>query len=116
MAKKKLNNLDQTHGKSEESETKPSTLDQIWGDTGMWRYKTTDANEYKSYLDSLNKSDLQSHASRIGVIPSDSRDLLSQKLIKEFKRFVAGYRHPKSKNQNPPKISAAAQKILNEGK
>ncbi len=116
MTKKKLNHLNQTHGKSEESEVKPSTLDQIWGDTGLWKYKTSDAGEYKIYLDTLNKSDLQSHASKVGVIPSEARDLLTQKLIKEFKRFTAGYKQPKSTGDAPQAISAAAKRILSEGK
>ena len=116
MAKKKLTDLSQTDGKSEESAITPSTLDQVWGDTGLWKYKSTNAADYKIYLDSLNKSDLQTHASKVGIIPSDNRDLLNQKLVKEFKRFIAAYNYPKEPPKAPANISAAIRKILEEGK
>lgn len=116
MAKKKLANLSQADGKSEESAITPSTLDQVWGDTGLWKYKSTNAADYKIYLDSLNKSDLQTHASKVGIIPSDNRDLLNQKLVKEFKRFIAAYNYPKEPPKAPANVSATVRKILEEGK
>ena len=41
---KKLESLSQTHGKEE---FKPTTLDQIWGDTGISKYGTLNEDEYE---------------------------------------------------------------------
>ncbi len=46
--KKKLKELKQTDGKAEPA--KPTTLDQIWGNTGLTKYGTADVEEYKEYI------------------------------------------------------------------
>ena len=64
-----LDNLQQTHGKTEEEpKTQPTTLDQIWGDDGVWKYKTLDVEEYKNWLNDLTSSEIQSHANRLGFV------------------------------------------------
>ena len=50
----KLNELNQAHGKVEGPE--PTTLDQIWGDSGLSKYRTLDASEYEIYLNNLIKA------------------------------------------------------------
>ena len=55
-----LSELSQTHGKIEKIQ--PSSLDQIWGDTGISKYKTLDKGEYQTQIGDMNKSDLQTHA------------------------------------------------------
>ncbi len=115
-SKKKLNELNQTHGK-EEKNTQPTTLDQIWGDTGMWKYKTMDVDEYTDYLKNLDKSDLQAHATQMGLIPVDNRNTLSQRLIREFKKHVSAYTTPTHKDPTADgKVSEEVRKILREGK
>jgi hypothetical protein len=64
----------------------PSTLDQVWGDTGNTKYGTMDEAEYTDKLKEMNKSDLQAHASRAGLIPIDDRGILTKKLLTEFRR------------------------------
>lgn len=114
MARKKKTEVqEQVNGQVEGY--KPSTLDQIWGDTGISRYNTLDETVYKKTLDEMNKSDLQSHARKMGIFPSDDREILNRKLLKEFRLFVSMYKVP------PPKIdtkqpSAEALKILSEGR
>ena len=76
--KSNLKSLAQTHGKVE---TEPQTLDQIWGDDGTWKYKTMDAEVYEQYLRNLNKSDLQEHATIIGLVPIDNSGILMKRLI-----------------------------------
>ena len=111
--KKKLESLDQTHGKEE---FKPTTLDQIWGDTGLWKYNTANAEEYSKQLNEMTLSDVQKHATKIGLIPRGSRVLLQKKLVSEFNKFVSQYKfkdEPLKKKQHP--LSERAKKILKEG-
>ena len=110
---KKVTELNQAHGKVEGPE--PTTLDQIWGDTGLSKYRTLDASEYEIYLKQLNKSDLQRHAAEMGIVPVDSREMLSNRLLKEFNRYVASFKMPSSNQSNQP-ISDEVRRILSEGR
>lgn len=111
--KNKLENLSQTHGKLEEVEYK--TLDQIWGEDGSSKYKTLDEKEYKTYLNDLNKSDLQTHASKLGLIPVDDRDSLTKRLISEFRKYVSIYKTPKL-NTAKVNLTKETKDILSEGR
>jgi len=121
LGKKKgedLESLSQTHGMVEEEEektTNPTTLAQVWGDTGIERYKTLNKDEYSEWLHTLNKSDLQSHANDLGLIPVDSPRLLRQRLEREFSKHVASYQAP-GPAQNQEEISDEVRKILSEGR
>jgi hypothetical protein len=111
--KTKLENLSQTHGKIEEKEYK--TLDQIWGDTGSSKYFTSNEKEYINFLGEMNKSDLQSHANKIGLVPIDNREMLTKRLIAEFRKFTSLYKIPKMKENNVV-LSKNIKNILSEGK
>jgi hypothetical protein len=111
--KKNIENLSQIHGKLEDKEYK--TLDQIWGDDGSSKYKTLDESEYKIYLSDLNKSDLQNHAAKLGLIPIDDRDSLTRRLISEFRKYVSLYKIPKT-NSNKINLNKQAKNILSEGR
>ena len=111
----KLGSLSQTHGKSDPPE--PRTLDQIWGDDGVWKYSTMSVEKYKEQLDEYNLTDLQRHASKIGIIPIESRARLQDTLVKEFKKHVSAYNVP----ADPPQTStnetnSEVLKILREGR
>ena len=113
----KVDKLSQTHGKVETAETKPTTLDQIWGDTGMHKYKTLDEEEYKQHLKEMAKVDLQAHAVTIGLIPVDNTEQLKKRLLTEFKKYAATYKLPNlSKGNDKLKLTKEIQQILNEGK
>jgi hypothetical protein len=111
MAKKsKLDSLKQTHGKVE----KPLTLNQVWGDDGSSRYGTLNVDEYMVYLNNLNKSDLQTHAVKIGLVPVDDRVTLVKRLKIEFNKFSSQYKtRPVASNKS---ISKSAKDILSEGR
>jgi hypothetical protein len=108
---KKLNSLKQAHGKLEN----PVTLDQIWGDTGTSKYGTLNYEEYENYLRDLNKSDLQSHASKIGLVPIDDREKLVKRLTSEFIKYASIYNKPKLKEEKKS-LSKKAKDILSEGR
>jgi len=114
--KKKVKNigeLSQTHGKTEEKEYR--TLDQIWGDDGIRKYKTLDESEYLLSLKEMNKSDLQAHASKFGLIPVDDRETLIKRLVREFKKHTSLYNVPKQKI-NYVKLDKTAKDVLSEGR
>ena len=114
MAKrKKIENMNQLHGKVENFE--PSTLDQIWGDTGLSKYNTLNEESYKTYLSELNKTDLQAHASQVGIIPIDNLEMLTKRLVKEFLKHVSIYKAP-AKQPKPITLSKEAKRILEEGR
>ena len=113
--KTKLNQINQTHGKVEEGSSSPRTLDQIFGDNGSTKYGTLILEEYLVYLNDLNKSDLQSHANKMGLVPIDNREILISRLKKEFIKHVAGYNTPKVQDKNVKNIKLAKD-ILSEGR
>jgi len=111
--RKNIKNLSQTHGKEEKFE--PTTLDQIWGDDGTSMYGTIDDKVYMERLDDMNLSDLQTHASRVGIIPIDNRNMLRDRLVREFRRHVSTYQKPThEKKEEVP--SSDILKILAEGR
>ena len=111
---KNLDNLSQTHGKVEKF--RPTTLDQVWGDEGSWKYNTMDETEYRGIVEAMPKSDLVAHASRIVLIPIDDRTQLIKRLILEFRRHVTAYRSPNVESTEQKPISKEAEKILKEGR
>ena len=78
--RKNIKNLSQTHGKEEKFE--PTTLDQIWGDDGLSEYGTMQEEVYENQIDDMHMSDLQTHASRVGIIPVDNRATLRERLVR----------------------------------
>ena len=112
--RKSVKNLSQTHGKEEKFE--PTTLDQIWGDDGTSTYGTLNENEYSLRLDDMNMSDLQTHASTVGIIPIDNRQTLRERLLREFRKHVSAYKKPVHEPAAPTKVDPEIMKILSEGR
>jgi hypothetical protein len=112
---KKLEDLNQTHGKEE---YRPTTLDQIWGDQGTARYGTMSLEEYRLQLRDMQRVDIHAHASKVGIIPIDNRELLTNRLVKEFEKHVGTYRAPMEKREfkTADKLSSSARKTLAEGR
>lgn len=115
MSKKKtkLDNIMQTHGKIEDIQYK--TLDQIWGDSVNSKYQSSNEQEYLIFLNDMNKSDLQSHANKIGLVPIDNRETLTKRLVAEFKKHISLFNIPKSKD-NTVNLNKKAKDTLSEGK
>jgi len=108
----KMNSLSQTHGQVEK--TRPSTLEQIWGDEGLGKYKTKDKDEYHQELNEMNTTDLQKHATKVGLIPVQNREILAKRLLKEFDKHWNSYKRP---TESKPAITSNKKinKILSEG-
>ena len=112
--RKNIKNLSQAHGKEEKFE--PTTLDQIWGDDGFDMYGTMKEEEYENQIDDMNMSDLQTHASRVGIIQVDNRITLRDMLVREFRKHVTAYRKPTLPPNTPKPLDSEAMKILSEGR
>jgi hypothetical protein len=110
MRRRKIEELNQTHGKVEN----PITLDQIWGDQGE-KYGTFNLEEYEKEINDFNKSDLQAHALKVGLVPVDDRNILIARLKKEFIKYVSMYKQP-SKSSEKTKLSKSSKDTLSEGK
>lgn len=111
--KKKIEELSQTHGKLENVQYK--TLDQIWGDNGSSRYNTNNIEEYTNFISEMNKSDLQAHANKIGLVPIDNREMLTKRLVAEFKKFISTFNVPKNID-NSVDLDKKSKDVLAEGK
>jgi hypothetical protein len=109
--KSKLDNLHQTHGKVEN----PITLEQIWGNDGFKKYGTLEVSEYEKFLAELNKSDIQAHAVKVGLIPIDDRETLKKRLKQEFVKYASQFKaRPLVDNKND--LSKKSKDILSEGR
>tara|TARA_Y100001973_G_C5199696_1_gene336717 strand:- start:369 stop:776 length:408 start_codon:yes stop_codon:yes gene_type:complete len=114
-SKPKKKEMNQAHGKVEKFE--PTTLDQIWGDTGMTRYGHQNEEKYKQSLKEMTKSDIQAHAHFIGLVPVDNREQLEKRLVSEFRKYISGFVKPSATgNQTHPEISEEGLRILREGR
>jgi hypothetical protein len=114
MARKKLNELAQIHGK-QENDFVPTTLEQLWGYDGLDKYKTLDKEVYSSQLAEMNTADLRTEAVRIGVVPISNRERLLKRLLSEFSKHVASFQRPNSPAPDK-KPSKAVLKIMAEVK
>lgn len=113
--KSKKEEMQQTHAKEEKFQ--PTTLDQIWGDTGQTRYGHLDIEKYEKSLNEMTKADIQAEAHRIGIVPIDNREQLHRRLLTEFKKYSTGFTKPStSGNQTKPDISEEGLRILREGR
>jgi hypothetical protein len=108
----KLNELKQTHGKTQN--TQITSLAQFFGETDNMKYGTNDASEYERQLNEMNMSDLYAHAANLGIRPSDNRDRLTRTLINEFLGHIAAFNRPMVTN-NGKKVSKEIVNILREG-
>lgn len=112
--KKNLSEINQTHGKVEKS--KPTTLDQIWGNDSLSRYSTLSYEEYQGNLKDMDKSKMKEHAIDLGLVPIDNLAVLQERLLAEFRAYIGQYASiPDQTTENQPKASEKILKILREG-
>lgn len=120
MASKKskqvLQDYMQTHGMEEKQRFEPTTLEQIWGNDGYAKYNTFDEEVYRKRLADMNKADLQKEARKRGLVPIDDTKRLKDRLMKDFKLYVAGLNVPMKKKTEPKAIPPDVLKTLAEGR
>ena len=119
---KKLKNLDQLDGKFVE-ENSFKSLDALLGEDSSSPYKSKNESEYESFLSELGTTDLHRHAEKVGLVPSVEKRVLKDRLMREFRRFVASRSFVSSdlsdqhsfQDSYGENLSNVARKILREG-
>jgi hypothetical protein len=123
MAKRnKLQDLDQVDGKLAGGNSF-KTLDALIGENLSNPYKCSNESEYESYVNELNSTDLHRHAEKVGLVPSVDRRVLKDRLMREFRKFIASrsmvsedlIKNHMNNDSSGSELSASARKILREG-
>lgn len=107
----------QIHGKEENNNIKkPSSLDEILGET-LSIYTATSSDEYRGQLAEMNMTDLQTHAYKIGLVPTPDRKVLTDRLVQEFIKWSSRYGSNVATGniKSVDDLDPQAQKILREG-
>ena len=91
-------------------------LEQIWGFNEHAKYGTLDESEYEKTLANMNRSDLEAHARKLGVVILESSERLQNKLRQEFKNYILSLRRPANPNKPVTTADADVKKILAEGR
>lgn len=108
----------QIHGKDENTlpSNIPSSLDEILGEK-LSIYTAKNTEEYRGQLAEMNMTDLQAHAYKIGLIPTQDRKILSDRLVNEFIKWNSRFQSPNSdvNIKSITELDNQAQKILREG-
>lgn len=89
------------------------SIDELFGFHGA-TYKTYDATEYRTSLVGLNIIDIQHECFRVGLNPTDNRNIMVERLMKKFAQVTSSINGPQVK---PVKIilNKEARAIIMEG-
>lgn len=104
----------ETHGKIDS--TQPTSLDQVWGYNALAQFGTTDEADYQKQLDDMLRIDLETHARRQGVMVCESTARLREKLLNNFRSFVALLNKPADAKKTTMTPDQATLKVLAEGR
>ncbi len=92
------------------------SIDELLGISST-KYTTRDEGKYDDYINNLNTSDLQAHATKVGVLPNSDRTVLIKRLIKEFKVHNSAFLNTaEAVNPVTKKITQETLDILAEGR
>lgn len=94
---------------------KPTTLDQVWGEN-THDYQGQTLEEYAEYLSELNKADLQAHAIKKGILPSDNRERTVNKLLSGYKTSLAQSRKLPNIQKKNITLDKQDRQTLSEGR
>ena len=123
MAKRnKLEEMDQVDGKLAGG-SGFRTLDALIGENLSNPYRCSNESEYESFVNELNSTDLHRHAEKVGLVPSVDRRVLKERLMREFRKFIASrsmvsedlIKNHMNSDSYGHELSASARRILREG-
>lgn len=106
----------EAHGKLEDVKTQPSTLEQVWGYSGLSRFGVKSEAEYKEKVDDMQRADLERETRRLGQVVVESTTRLRENLLRLFRTEAAALNRPADKPQSRTAPDAAALKVLSEGR
>jgi hypothetical protein len=98
--------LNQTHGKDVTAPTaQPKLLNSMWAfKEGGFPADTEE--EYTKILNNLDKVDMQASCVKVGLMPNDSREIMKERLLRQFRLYQASLRASLVK----PKILTISEK------
>lgn len=105
----------EAHGKEES--TQPTRLEQVWGFNELSKYGTLEESVYEKQIDELNRTDLEAHARKVGVVIVESTARLKESLKKEFRNYAFYLRKPAPKAPSSTnEVNDEVRRILSEGR
>lgn len=84
---KKLKELNRVNGNVQE----PGSLEAALGGSGLYPYGTLDENVYLEQLKSLSLHDLHIAATKVGIKPVNSRELITKSMLSIFRKHCNSY-------------------------
>jgi hypothetical protein len=113
--KRKAKSVVEAHGREETIQ--PTTLEQVFGFNELSKYGTVDEATYQRQLEEMNRTDLESHARKVGVVVVESTARLKGELVKTFNSYVFYLRKPAPKAPTAKgEVSDEVRRILSEGR
>ena len=85
-------------------------------------YRTNDPAKYEAFLREMNLADLQNHSYEMGLLPTDNRNLMLDKLMREFRiknSAYSGATIPQTNYdhiKNDPVLAKKVADILSQGR
>lgn len=104
----------QINGKEDVAE--PTILEQVWGFNDQAKYGTLDEDVYRNEILGMNRSDLETHARRVGVMIVEGTARLQDNLLKAFRTYKTYLYQPAKKESPKLEITDDVRKILAEGR
>lgn len=102
----------QVDGKDYESpNARPRSLNELWGFKGD-KFGTTDEEAYQKKLSAANKADLQMMCIKIGLMPHDSRSIMTERLLKQFRQHVAALQSLRVKPKPIPTLTDKLRSVM----
>lgn len=92
--------------------SKPRTLNEVWGYDPIKEYGTLDLEAYKAMLAKLNLADLQDHAIQKGILPADSRERTTKRLLSAFDEYRS--KHIKVEAKQVNELSEKRRRAIEE--
>ncbi len=83
----RLKDLEQLDGRDTTADNVPTTLEAIFGGSGLGKYRTSNRESYANELDDYNTAELRNHAINIGLIPIANINRLKKQLLIEFDKY-----------------------------
>lgn len=94
--------------------SKNKSLNAILGFKGT-KYKTEELTAYEKQLRAMNKLDLQKECIRVGRAPIDNREIMIERLIKDFRQYVAASKSVGVQPTGAVVLSNKSREILSRG-
>jgi len=119
----KLKAMKLTDGKSgPDAMVNMRSIDEILGTKTLNPYKANSVAEFEGIIKDMNLADMQSLATRVGLLPVADRIMLKKRLLDEFKKDLRkrlpyeGVSSVEINENLNPKLVDRAKRILGEGR